>query len=44
VGIATAAITCVLPENYRRIYLGGVLLSNAAFIIRNNHIGIRVTF
>lgn len=40
----TVGIAYVLPSEYRKLYLGGVILYETALVIHNNGIGIKASF
>lgn len=42
--LATAGIAYVLPQTYRRWFLGGVIVIEAGTVIHNHQIGLRVDF
>lgn len=45
VGMAlTTGLAYVLPTDYRRLFLGGTIVIESAFIANNHRIGLRVGF
>lgn len=45
IGMAlTAGMAYVLPQTYRRWFLGGVIIIEAGTVIHNHHIGLNVDF
>jgi hypothetical protein len=42
--LGTLGLSYALPTNYRRYFLGAVIVLEAATVLRNHHIGLRVDF
>jgi len=41
---ATSAVAFILPQTYRRWFLGGVIVLDASAVMKNHQIGLRVNF
>lgn len=42
--LATASIAYVLPQSWRRLFLGGMLVFHTSLVYKNHEIGLRVDF